>query len=124
MKYNSPEALQLQNDLGNFYGTEGYTKYMFGLLLTDGVRFLAEQAECFWLIDVVASILHDPKVKAQDFLTIKFARNDDENGSGTFTADDGNGNIVYTQKFNFTTFPLSEIKMFLTSNVLMLTSEY
>jgi len=49
-----------QGDLDQFIGTEEYHKYMAGVVLTDGVKYLAEEGKCFWLIDIVCfSIMGD-----------------------------------------------------------------
>ncbi len=38
-------------------GTENYYRHSLvpNFLFTDGVKYLAENAECFWLIDIIAS---------------------------------------------------------------------
>ena len=38
--------------------------------------------------------------------------------------DDGNDNIVYTQRIEYTDFPLDEIKLYFVNNVIHLPSEY
>ena len=43
--------------LHGFSRTEQYHRVHPNLLLTDGVKFLCENAECFWLMDIVASYL-------------------------------------------------------------------
>ncbi len=46
----------LENDLNNFTGTENWTKHQFGaLLFTDGINYLRDKADCFWLVDAIAS---------------------------------------------------------------------
>lgn len=46
----------LINQLRQFTGTEGYVRHMFGsLVFTDGIKFLREAANCFWLVDAIAS---------------------------------------------------------------------
>ena len=47
-----------EQDLGNFTGTTQYFKYLGGLKLTDGVKFLADKG-CYWLLDIIAS--YQPK---------------------------------------------------------------
>jgi hypothetical protein len=48
---------ELTTALAQFTGTDGYTRLYPKLLLTDGALFLAENAQCFWLMDVFASHL-------------------------------------------------------------------
>ena len=122
MNTTSFNVESFKNELGQFYGTEGYQR--FGrILLTDGVTFLATKGECFWLLNIVTSILHLPEIKKEEFITIKFTRTPNTDG-GTFVAEDGNGNVLYTQDIEYTDFPLDTITLFLTDNVLMLPSEY
>lgn len=113
-----------QSDLSGFIGTENYYKYG-KILLTDGVKYLAETAKCYWLLDIVASAQITPKIhqylKEDDFQSIKLVV---KNKKAVFTIDDGNKNILYTQNIKYTDFPLDEIKLYLINNVLMLTSEY
>jgi hypothetical protein len=47
-----------------------------------------------------------------------------EKHTGVLTCDDGNGNIVYTEKVPFTDFPLPEITIWYTNRTLLLPSEY
>jgi hypothetical protein len=49
------DAKQLQFVLAEFQGTNNYFKNMLGLKYTDGIKFLADNAECYWLIDAIAS---------------------------------------------------------------------
>ena len=43
------------NQLSHFTGTERYYRISRRHLLTDGTKYLAEEAECFWLIDAAIS---------------------------------------------------------------------
>ena len=47
-----------------------------------------------------------------------------EDRTASLVCDDGNDNIVYTQHVAFTDFPLDEIKLYFTDNVILLPSEY
>lgn len=48
-----------QHDLEQFYGTEGWTRHNHILfpkaLSSDGVMYLAEHGEAYWLLDAIAS---------------------------------------------------------------------
>ncbi len=44
------------NQLSHFTGTERYYRISRRHLLTDGTKCLAEEAECFWMMDAVASL--------------------------------------------------------------------
>ena len=43
--------------LTQFIGTTGYYRISRRHLLTEGTKYLAEQATCFWLMDAIASHL-------------------------------------------------------------------
>jgi len=112
---------ELECNLPQFTGTEGYTKYQGGLLLTDGVVYLAKNAECFWLLDIIWSVQHIAKIKKEEFQSWKCTTKD---GKAFVECTDGNDNVLYSQKVDFTDFPLDEVKMYLTNGVILLTSEY
>jgi hypothetical protein len=104
-------ATELKADLAGFSGTEGYTKYLGGLMLTDGVRYLAENAGCFWLLDIIASYQSkcrkDADLREMQFWKLTVNADD----SAVVTCEDGNGNVKITQKMEYTDFPLSEVKV-------------
>ena len=43
--------------LSYFTGTEKYYRISRRHLLTDGTKYLAEETECFWMMDAIASHL-------------------------------------------------------------------
>lgn len=43
--------------LTEFTGTERYYRISRKHLLTDGTKFLADQAQCYWMMDAIASHL-------------------------------------------------------------------
>lgn len=113
---------ELRNGLAGFYGTDGYHVIHPYVKLTDGAKFLAQGAGCFWLMDIIASIA--PMLRKKDYFTSIKLRLDGKGGA-VFTADDGNGHILYRQKIEYTDFPLTEgIDLFFIDDVVMLTSEY
>ena len=119
-------------DLAQFSGTEEYHKLsMFGkFVCTDGVKYLAEQAGAFWLIDAIAS--HQPKAmknpRLRDFQLWFLKR-----GAGSACTlecweDTGAGETAkIVQRIPFTDFPFSEVgdelKLYLENGVLCLPSE-
>lgn len=60
----TPSALVEQ--LRQFTGSELFYRHPFNrqVVYTEGVRFLAEQAEAFWLIDAIASYFGTPRMRA------------------------------------------------------------
>lgn len=111
-------------ELANFTGSENWFKHWLGkALYTDGVKFVAEQAGAFWLIDEIAINQTRPKVRAEEFQvwTLKV---DLEKRKGVLSCDDGNGNVVFTKRIDYTDFPLAEIRFYCTDNTILLPSEY
>ena len=49
------KVLNLSTDLEQFTGTEHWYKHQFGGHYTDGVRYLAQTAGAYWLIDAIFS---------------------------------------------------------------------
>jgi len=118
---NSTE--NLQSELSQFIGTEKYYRITQRHLLTDGTKYLAEQAKCFWLMDAIAS--HLPKYFNDYFCVARLKVKD---SSAELVIDDGNDNVYARQKIEYTDFPLGEIKLYCQFDgeywVIMLTSEY
>ena len=131
-------AQELQQSLKQFTGTDNYYKHLLGLRYTDGIQYLAEKAQCYWLIDVIAShqtkkLLADQMLK--DFQLWLLVVSD----SHEFIKPKPHHQAVVScwgdppnvglkppvrQDIDFTDFPLSEIKLFLVQGVLMLPGEY
>ena len=118
---NSPK--NLQSELSQFIGTEKYYRITQRHLLTDGTKYLAEQAKCFWLMNAIASYL--PKYFIDYFCLAHLKVKD---SSAELVIEDGNGNVYSRQSIAYTDFPLSEIKLYCQFDgeywVIMLTSEY
>lgn len=111
-------------DLAGFTGTENYYRHALSraYTYTDGVKYMAEKAGAYWLIDVVVSHQHNPRVRREEFQVWKLKLN--KTGHGTMvTCEDGNGHRVTQQRIQFTDFPLPEITLWLENNVVMLPSE-
>lgn len=113
------------SELAHFSGTENYYRY-HTLLLTDGAFYLAEKAECFWLMDVIWShAMENRWYGKEDFITCKLTVQDNV---GDVVFDDGNGRTLVTQHIPFTDLPLESIQLFIVRGernlVVMLPGEY
>jgi len=111
-------------DLANFTGSENWYRHWLGkTLYTDGAKYVADQAGAFWLLDEIAISQTRPKVMAEEFQvwTLKV---DLENRKGVLTCDDGNGNVVFTKRIEYTDFPLPAISFYCTHDTILLPSEY
>ena len=93
------------------------------VLYTDGAQHVAEHGGAYWLLDEIAIIQpYNQHVAAEEFQVWKLAVHPDR--TATLTCDDGNGNIVFTKKIEHTDFPLDEITLYFTNDVIHLPSEY
>lgn len=121
---------QLREAPQGFYGTEAYYRTNPGLLVTDGVKFLADTAHCYWLLDMVWSYL--PQLRKTDdtfFVVVLTKEGVREPGAVFSIQDDIPPNQTYTtQAVEYSDFPLDEIVLYLSyagsDFVLMLRSEY
>ena len=112
-------------NLAQFTGTDNWFLHNIirKVMYTDGVKYVAENADAYWLIDEIAlAQRYERAVIAEEFQFWKLAVHPDK--TATLTCDDGNGNIILTKPIPFTDFPLEEISFYYTNNVILLPSEY
>jgi len=97
-----PDTLSL-SDLSQFTGTENYYKHLFGIVYTDGVKYLADAANCYWLIDAIASHQLNSKVRREEmqFWTLEVKGNKAE----LYLRHDTNTPKIVRQKIEYTDFP-------------------
>ena len=99
---------ELLSNLHQFCGTESYYKLTPNILLTDGTKFLADEAGAYWLMDAIGSYLAGFKAR-ESFISATLTVKD--NGA-RLILDNGNGLVLGMQKIEFTDFPLMEIKLY------------
>ena len=110
-------------DLEQFTGTEKYYKHWLnGIVFTDGVKYLADKAGAYWLIDAVASY-QTKKIAAVPFQVWELTVNPDKTAVLTMKEDSDFPALV-TQRIPYTDYPMPKIKLWLSNRVLMLPSEY
>lgn len=114
-------TVQTEFDLSGFHGTENWYKNTFGLLYTDGIAYLAEEAGAYWLIDLVDS--YQPKFKDVPFQLWKIELVGDNSAIVTMRKDTDEPSLIM-QKVEYTDFPLSELEFYCIDNVMLLKSEY
>lgn len=118
------KAKLTQSDLDQFIGTEQYWKHwMPGLVFTDGVKYLAETAGAFWLIDIVASYRRKEPFQIWTLKVNKDHAEDEPMAVVTMQEDTYQPELV-RQEIPYTDFPLDEIKLYLIDGILLLTTEY
>lgn len=114
-------------ELNQFTGSETFYRHWQGLLLyTEGVLYVAEKGNAFWLIDAIASYQHSAKItedkKLQEIQFWELQVKEDQ--SATLFCWRDSDDLAFTQEIGFTDFPLERIEFYLTNSVLMLPSEY
>jgi len=110
--------------LNYFTGTEKYYRISRRHLLTDGTKYLAEEAECFWMMDAIAS--HLSEIDTEDwFVLIRVQVTGDR---AVMIYEDGNSQELARQEIPYTDFPMTSITLYACWNqenwVIMMPSEY
>lgn len=104
-----------------YIGTENYYKHFGNVKLTDGTKALADKLGAYWLMDIVAS--YQMGLRSQPFQVWKLEKNKTGNGAKV-TCEDGNKNVLRSQRLTFTDFEYDECTLWFQEGVLMLPSEY
>ena len=114
---------ELLTALAQFTGTTQWYKHPLfpNFVYTDGVRYLAVYAKCYWLLEFIFSNQTDTKIKGEGFQVWKIEKEGDK---ATITVENGNGKIVKTFKITYTDFPLDEYTLWFIDKALILKSEY
>jgi hypothetical protein len=115
----------LRAALKSFTGTEHYYQHSSQrILFTDGVKYLADHAGAYWLIDIVASWQHRVLVDRalREFQLWEFVVSDD--GSAAVICSRDSEDEAMRQAIPMTDFPLDYIRLYVEAGVLMLPSEH
>lgn len=88
---------------------------------TDGIRYLAQNAECYWLLETIFSNQLIGEIRVQPF---QFWRVFVEDSSAVIKVEDGKKNLVKEFKIEYTDFPIKEFSLWFTDGVLLLPTEY
>ena len=120
---------EIKEGLQHFHGTEIFFQIpLLRTRFTDGLNYLANVADCFWLI-TDTSVIAKSLMNRSEFITIDFKRLPEEKQEIIgFEAEiiytDGNDNILEKHGYRATDFPLDELRLFFVNDTLMLPSEY
>ena len=118
----------LATNLKQFTGSERLYRHSSRCLqYTEGIKYLAEQAEAFWLIDAIASYQREPQIREdpmlRDFQLWILATNLEAH-SAVLSCYRDTDDPAFSQQIEYTNFPLAEIKLYVCNSVLLLPSEY
>ena len=110
--------------LAQFTGTTHYWRVARQFVITDGVKYLAENAYCFWLIDAVIS--HLLEIGTLDWFVL--VRAEISGSSAILIYEDGNGAEYARQAIPYTDLQLPIVDLYAVWDserwVIMLPSEY
>jgi hypothetical protein len=125
---------KIESDLLHATGTENYYKHFARKgVYTDGVKYLAEAAQAYWLIDIVMSYQLNAVVRNEGFQTWELRKKEtspelfkgkDSKYSAVVKMHDGNNNYIISQYIVYTDFILDSIDFYFIDGVLLLPSEY
>ncbi len=113
-------------ELEQFTGTTQYFSSTFRKLkLTDGINFLRNELNCYWLIDIIESVQHLEKVKENSFIVWKIEVDKDKKFKVSGWCDTPyESDLVYEQKGNYTDLSLKDFEFYQEGDVLLLKSEH
>jgi hypothetical protein len=124
-----PQVNEILKHLKHFTGTEMF--YYIPILrtrFTDGLKYLANAADCYWLITdtsvIAKSLMNRSKWVTIDFKRMSAEKQDVTGYEAEIIYSDGNDNVLETHRYNTTDFPLDELRLFFVNDTLMLPSEY
>ncbi len=110
------KAEEIRAKLAQFSGTTAYYRYssLFPfMLLTDGTRCLAQDCNCYWLIDTIASMQTSSVIrkheKLQSFQSWKLVVNSDN--SAVLTCEWDSDEVVFSKELTYTDCPLPEVRI-------------
>ena len=106
-----------ETDLEQFTGTEQYYKHWLGINYTDGVKYLADRAGAYWLIDLIVSYR-----RKEPFQIWRLEKKD--KGWLATMQEDSDQPVLVRQEIEYSDFPLDKIELWLIDGVLLLKSEY
>ena len=118
-----PQISELESSLASFTGSlERYRHWTRRFIFTPGVKYLADAAEAWWLIDLIASHCRHPRLRGEGFQVWKLSVAPDR--AATLLIEDGNNHPLLKLSFHGTDFPLSTVTLWLIDDTLLLPSEY
>jgi hypothetical protein len=105
---------QIRAGLRKFNATTQTHKHKSGLRLTSKVKFLANAAECQWLLDLIGE--YQPMTRRY---LVQYWQYRVEPGQGVLSFFDRNGNRIFWKVLPLANFPLSEgVDLRVSSNLL------
>ncbi|TDB66818.1 DUF6876 family protein [Arundinibacter roseus] len=119
--------MEVQFNLNERYqqycGTENlYQHWLPGMWFTDGAKAVAEEQQCFWLLDIIASHQLTQGVVGNYFQVWKLLRQ--KQGEFEVRCDDGNGKTLVSQCVWSPHFDHDLLTLWCVDGIMMVPSEY
>ena len=123
------DTSKLKQELRQFYCSEQFFRNPLfpQYVYTEGVQYLAQNANCYWLLDYIFSNQMDSKLKAESFQT--WTIHVKEENTAIIQVTDGNKNTLKNFNLGYTDFPIDlcskeGFTLWLIDQTLLLPSEY
>lgn len=115
---------KLLEDLKQFTGSEIFYRHPMNkkYVHTEGVRYLAQKAQCYWLLEDIFIHQSERILNEERFQVWCIKVADDH--SATINITDGNDNLLKSIGLKLTDFPLQEFTLWFIDGTLLLPSEY
>ena len=113
----TPELIAEQ--LNSFSGSLDNYRYRGGLLLSEGVHWLASEVGTCWLLDLILEARATRQVKAEAFQVYVLKTH-----SAYLKCHDGDGETLWGVNLPYTDFPLNEVTIWVIDGVAILPGEY
>lgn len=110
--------------LHQFTGSTNWYRHSVrpSILYTDGVKYVADSAGAYWLLDYIAvSQCSETATGQQAFQVWKL---DVKGGGAALSCEDGNGRTILTLTVPVTDFPEPGIELWCTNKTILLPTEY
>ncbi|MEA5574637.1 DUF6876 family protein [Calothrix sp. UHCC 0171] len=115
---------QIKAALDQFTGSTIIYKHWLGLKYTEGIKYLADETNCYWLIDAIFSHQTEQLLSNQNLREFQIWHLRVNNKSGILICEWDTNQEVLRHNIEYTDFALKHIKLYLVETVLMLPSEY
>ena len=112
-------------DLAQFTGSECFYRHWLAhrIVFTEGVKYVADMAAAYWLLDDIVFAQRLKRVLAEEFQLWRL-RVDFADSTARLVCEDGDGNRVFAKRIEYTDFPLEEIVFYFVNGTVLLPSEY
>jgi hypothetical protein len=112
--------INANDQLREYTCTDNYYTYLGGLLITDGVKALADRFECYWFLDIIAS--YQPQLMEEEFQVWTLKKNEDD--SAAVSCTEGDDRVLKIQLISWTDFKPTTVTVWVECSVALLPSEH